>query len=383
MKKSVMVLAMIVITFSSSFSQTLEESIKNLATNAAKGYVAPLVSSFGSNVNGGLFHNAPAAEKVGFDFEFGIVGMGTFMRNDNNSTFSVQESFKFNKEQATDLVSFVEDGIFTTEQKAKLQTSYGAAYVDTIKNQLINAIVGSNFSAKISGPTLVGKKNDSVNVSFQGSPIKYTVLRVGGQDIEQDSFDVAKLAPIVNLPVTGILEDIAILPHLAPQIGIGTILGTRFTFRWLPNIALNSNVGKFSLSGWGVQHNPAVWFDSPLPIDVALSYFSQKITLGTLFTSKFTSYGLTASKRLGIGLANITPYAGFLLERSTMNFSYEYNEATPLGTTVSIPINFELQGENTSRIVVGLSAHLVFVTLNVDYNIAKYKSITTGLMFSL
>jgi hypothetical protein len=182
--------------------------------------------------------------------------------------------------------------------------------------------------------------------------------------------------------VGGLLDGVTLVPLAAPQLSLGTIVGTQFTFRYLPEVEIDSKIGKFKYFGWGLQHNPGIWFPNPLPINICASFFTQKLDVGTIFTTSATAYGINISKTFGPGALNITPYAGFMIESSKMTFTYDYEEPIPNTTIKSkSTISFELEGENKSRIILGLSLKLLFLNINADYNIAKYNSFTGGLMF--
>jgi len=159
---------------------------------------------------------------------------------------------------------------------------------------------------------------------------------------------------------------------------VGTIFGTRVTFRYLPSITISEEFGKFKYFGFGIQHNPGVLLPTPLPFDVAVGFFTQTLEIGTLFKAKTTAFGLNASKRLGVGPINITPYAGFMLEKSNIDITYDF-----IVDTQEINVAFELEGENRSRLTLGLSIRLLMLNFNADYNIGKYNSVTVGVMFTI
>ena len=188
----------------------------------------------------------------------------------------------------------------------------------------------------------------------------------------------------IVLPVTGYLGELKALPLAAPQLTLGTFVGSQFTFRYLPSTN-TQNLGKASYFGWGIQHNPAIWLGpvDVLPVDFSLSFFTQKLKVGTTFETKATAFGVNVSKRLGWGFLNLTPYAGFMFEKSTMSFSYTYIGPVPgsNGLAVSTPVTFDLESANKSRLVLGLSFKVLIVNINADYNIGKYNSATAGVMF--
>lgn len=343
-------------------AQTFEETMQKLSLDAAKAYVNPIVSGFGTDLNGGWFHRAPRATMLGFDLEFGVVGMGTFFKDENKS-FSSSGTFSFTQAQAQALTDFVNsDASIPAPSKAVVQ------------NYLVSQITQVPFTLSVSGPTVVGSKTDSVKIQFNSKTYNvpgYGQVTVPGQ--------------YVALPVVGFLQDLKALPLAAPQLSIGTFVGTQFTFRYLPSQDIK-DLGKATYFGWGIQHNPGIWFGAvdALPVDLSLSFFTQKIKFGDLFQSKATEFGVNVSKRLGWGFLNLTPYAGFMFESSTMSFAYNFYAPDPSNNyqpTKLEQVSFDLDSANKSRLVLGLSIKLLFVNVNADYNFGKYNSATAGVMF--
>jgi hypothetical protein len=345
----------------------LQGSLEKLSRDAAKQYVGPVVTGFGSDLNAGWFHRAPNAKAFNFDLEFGAVAMGTLF-SDENKVFSTSGAFQFTAQQAGALVDKVNDPSYS---------SLPEPYKSQARTQIINQIIGKDFPVGISGPTIIGSDKDSVKIGFQGGQFTFTDALGGQHTVTVPSNKIA-------LPVTGLLGDKKIMgknmvPLVAPQLSIGTVFGTQLTFRYLPDYQINSEIGKTKYFGWGIQHNPLVWVPGDVPVDLCASFFSQKINAGTIFEAKTTSFGVNASKRLGWGALNLTPYVGYMIEKSSMTFTYDYTLETPTG---KIPqrIVFDLEGENKSRLTLGLSIKVLIVNVNADYNIGTYNSFSAGVM---
>jgi hypothetical protein len=164
---------------------------------------------------------------------------------------------------------------------------------------------------------------------------------------------------------------------------VGTVLGTRAVFRYVPEISVTEDIGKFSWFGWGIQHNPGVFFPTPLPLDISISFAKQTIKLGDILEADTTAYGLTVSKKLGVGPISITPYAGYLIEKSTFHFVYDFTLDPGTAWEQNIPIDFIMEGENRSRITVGLCLKLLMFNINADYNMGNYNSVTVGVMIGI
>ncbi len=365
--KVIFTLAIFLFAVSNVFAQDeggdLEETLQQLSESAARGYITPIISAFGSNLNGGWFHSAPPPTKFGLKLEFGLVGMGTlFPEEQTYRHFSTSGSFRFNQSQATEII--VNSGLVA-------------------QAELIDAITQQDFTVGIEGATVIGSSDDTILVSFAGGDITFDTI-LGPQ--------TETLAPyVIDLGIGGLgdfLADVSFLPFAAPQASIGTILGTRAVFRYIPAVDIplvdiTEDIGQFSWFGWGVQHNPGVFFPNPLPLDVSIGYFKQNLKLGTLLEADTTAYGLTVSKTLGVGLFNITPYAGYLIEKSTLHFTYDFTLDAGTLYQQTFPIDFELEGENKSRITVGLSMKLLMFNINADYNMGNYNSVTFGIMIGI
>ena len=341
--------------------EDLKEFIEGLSMDAASKYVAPIVSAFGMNLNGGWFHKAPSSKMFGLDIEVGLVGMATFYPKDQQYlSFETTGEFRFNSEQAGELVAEL-------------------IMPQNVKDALIKEITGTEFTVGISGATVIGAVDDYIEISFSGADVTFIDPTTG----EEDTKTVG--AHVITLPIGGFeaISDLSFLPLAAPQLSLGTVFGTRVTFRYLPSITIDEELGKFKYFGFGIQHNPGVLLPTPLPFDVGVGYFTQTLEIGTLFKAKTTAFGLNASKRLGVGPISITPYAGFMLEKSNIDITYDFVLDEGTIDEQVIPIAFKLEGENRSRIVLGLSLRLLIFNINADYNIGKYKSFTVGFMFSM
>jgi hypothetical protein len=335
-------IVLLIFSFSSIlFAQngnSLEESLAKITGDASKNYVAPVSSAFGANLNTGWVHGAPSAKLFGVDIEIGFVGMATFF-SDENKTFSSSGSFRFDSLQAESIIP--------------------ANILGAQRNAIRNEIISKDFNVSISGPTIVGSNKDSVKVVFPGAVIQ-------GQTLGQKT---------VVLPVTGYLEELPALPLAVPQLTVGTVYGTSVSLRYLPEIQINSDLGKFKYFGFGLQHNPGAWLPVPLPVNVSAGFFTQTMEVGTIFKSSSTMFGLFASKKFGPGALSIEPYGGFAFESSKIDVSYDVVFDSPAGPQPS-KISYSLDGENSARFILGATLKLGLFGISVDYNMAKYSSVS-------
>ncbi|MEK7262877.1 MAG: DUF6588 family protein [Bacteroidota bacterium] len=358
--KLLRVFAIFMITLSLSTAITraddgIKESLQKLAEGVAKEYVGPIGSAFGANLNSGWMYRSPEAKTFGVDLDFGLVVMGAMFK-DESKKFDLSTSFTFDNATIDVLTS-------------SLSTLGG--FQSAVRNELY----GSGLTVNVSGPTVVGAKDDSILVSYTGTPVTVNVPGIG-----DTTFSLTPTNQV--LPVTGVLGDLSMLPLAAPQASIGTVFGTKLILRYLPSIEIDKKIGKFEYFGFGIQHNPFMFIPVPEPpVDVSLGFFTQTMTVGTIFESKATMFGLQASKTFGPGALNVTPYAGFSFEKSEMTITYEYTTEDPTNPsqTITNPIEFKLEGENKTRFTIGLSFKLAILKINAEYNLSKYNTIAAGL----
>lgn len=358
--------------------EDLEEMLENLSKDAGKQYIAPIVSALGSDLNGGWFHKASSQKIFNLDIEFGLVGMGTFYQ-DTDKNFSTNGQFRFSREQASQIIEGVD-----------LDPAY-EIYRDLIEDALIEEIIAMDITVGISGATIIGSSEDNIKIEFRGEDIIIS-NPLYGLPGEEETITLSLDPEMIILPVAGFgdfLEKISFLPFAAPQISVGTVLGTRAVFRYIPDIEIPGtesieDIGKFSWFGYGIQHNPAALLKANLPIDVSAGFFKQTIKLGDILQVKTTAFGFNVSKRLGSRFFNITPYGGYMLERSFIEVKYNFRVDVPGEIEPQEQeIELELEGENRSRITLGLSLRLLLFNINADYNIGKYNSMTVGLMLAI
>ena len=364
-------------------SEDLEATLMRLSRDVALGYISPVISPFASNLNGGWFHKAPKATIFNLDVEVGLVGMGTFFPDDDTGIrrFSTSGKFRFDSIQATNLVLNVD------------LTSFPLAIRDTLRTALADVITGAEYTVGIEGGTLIGDPTDDIEISFRATPIEVANPLFGAPG-EPETFMIDVPTETIILDgVAGfgeILADINFLPFAAPQASIGTILGTRAVFRYLPKISMPGNlsedIGDFEWFGWGIQHNPRAYIPIPFPVDISFGFFKQTLKIGNVFEASTTAYGISISKQLGVRVINLTPYAGYMIEKSKMSVNYQYKVD---GQTFNVEIEDleeAVNGENPSktRLTFGCNLRLLLFNVNVDYNIGKiYNSVTVGLMFAL
>ncbi|MHB8930181.1 MAG: DUF6588 family protein [Melioribacteraceae bacterium] len=340
------------LVFSSSFkAQSLDETLSKLSSTVGSAYVKPVISAFGSNLNSGWVSQFPSQTKLGFHLDLKIVAMGSFFADDAKN-FSTSGQFYFDNSQIDAILN-------------------GSGYADGTPqyNAILAAMQNRAFDVNFSGPTIIGKKSDFLKITFPGQTIT-----ASGQSYTVNS----KIIDVTQ--VQGFLDGIPAFPTAAAQLTVGTVFGTNVAIRYLPDIDIK-DMGKFKYFGAGIIHNPGVWFPNPLPLDLTVGFFTQKLTVGDIFESKATQMGIYASKTFGF-IISVTPYVGLTTETSKTTVSYDYlSNQTLNGVPVKAHISMEMEGENKSSAVVGLNIHLGIVNINADYKMAKTKTASAGISF--
>lgn len=344
--------------------KSLKETLQTLSEDAARSYLSPISSAFGTDLNAGWFHRAPKAKLLGFTFELGFVGMGAFFPDDSKS-FSTNGSFRFSESEAIKLVLNDPNTSVTYDQ------------LDFIQRAVVDKITREYFNVSMSGATIIGSSDEKIQITFEEKT--FTNVENTGQD-----FTVPE--QIVVLPVAGFKElaNISFLPLMSPQFSVGTVLGTKATFRWLPSVKLQDDLGDFTYFGFGIEHNPGIYLPTVLPLDLSLSFYTQQMDVGELFKTTTTSFGINASKQFGIRIFNVTPYAGFMFEKAKMQVSYDFVVNVPGALEPElIPVNFELESKNKNRLILGVNLMLLLFNINADYNIGQYNSFSVGIHFAI
>jgi len=352
MMKRVFLLVILVFSFVILQAATLDETLESLSGEAVESYVSPIVSAFGSNLNGGWFHWAPEKKVFGIDVEFGLVFMAS-MFPDDDKDFEANGNFQFTSEQAENIL-------------AGSSISPG----DIGYNELVQAIVEQDMEIDIHGATIIGDEDDHVMLEFPAQTIDV--------DVSGIPMSFPLVAYSVDSGIGGLLDGVDMLPLAAPQLSLGTIYGTKAAFRYMPTYEI-PDVGDFNYFGFGIQHNPKAWLPVPIPIDICASYFTQSMELGDYVSASATAFGINASKTFGFSFLSFTPYAGFMLESSNMEFKYSYDIGDINGVPAEpLDVKFDIDGENKSRITLGATFRLGIFNINADYNIGKYNSMTAG-----
>ncbi|MCK4312633.1 MAG: hypothetical protein KAW88_07855, partial [Candidatus Cloacimonetes bacterium] len=286
------------VTYVFADEESLEGSLQNLYEDVAKGYTNPIITGFGTSLNGGWFHSAPRSTVLGLDLEYGLVLMGSFFPA-GESTFEAKGNIQFGRNDCETITSFlVGDSL------------------EFIRDYLIESIMAQDIQVEIFGPTIIGASEDSIQIIF---PKQDFIIIIP----EEGEITVTVPEVIIGIPVGGLLEDLPFLPFFTQQLSIGTIYGTRFVFRFLPSSGSEDDIGEFSYFGFGIQHNPNSWLKKELPFNISASLFGQTLKIGSILTVEAAAFGINVSKTYGYKMLSFTPYGGLMLENCITKLKYD------------------------------------------------------------
>lgn len=309
--------------FAASAQDDLGKQLSKVADQNAISYLSPLLSAWGADLNSGFYHSADLHDILGFDVG---VKVGAVMVKDEDRVF--------------DLV-----------------------LPDQIKYGGVTLNAGVDYDKVIPGaPTALGDLSGREVKVKSSSPFMF--LR--GQTIF----------------TTPQGFDLKVVPLVMPQASIGLPFGLEVVGRFVPTLKLPSDIGKFNYIGLGVRHSIDQYIPL-IPIDIAIHFMTQKLTISDLNDNKIvgasgTAYGIELSKSLVL----FTVYGGYQIEKSSWDVEpYKYVNPTT-ATTIDIPV-FSVDGKNTSRFHAGVRLLLLIVNVHADYSFAKQPVITAGLGISL
>jgi hypothetical protein len=165
--------------------------------------------------------------------------------------------------------------------------------------------------------------------------------------------------------------DASLFSHGVAQITVGSLQGTEGYFRFLATPSLSSNkFPKTTLYGGGARHSITQYFPNA-PLDIAVGFSYNAMSMGDLIDIKSTMIGVQGSKTWDV----FTLYGGTGWEQSTLKLNYTTSGAE--GT----PVNVELNGDNTFRVTAGGLVKLGFFKIFADANIGSLVVFTGGIGF--
>ena len=290
--KIILILVSLLLAFNGLLASEFDENLQQLLEENGKGYVKPLVTAFGSNLNAGLYNTADVLKPsilrpVRFGFSFHTM---LAMIPSSDKTFNARN---------------IDD-----------------TYTETA--------------------TVFGKEGGEF----------------AGEKIYPDGFDIS------------------MFPLFVPQFRLGLPAGNELMVRYLPALDFQ-DYGELTFWGVGLKHSIDQYI--PLfPLKLAVQGAYQSLSVGEYVDLTNIAVNAHASKTILM----LTIYGGLGYEETTLKAKYDYDpDFNGIG---SIPVEFELKGDNTFRMTAGFRyAILPFIHLSADYTVSQYQVVTLGLGMSL
>ena len=187
-----------------------------------------------------------------------------------------------------------------------------------------------------------------------------------------------KTGPLAGTPIFTTPQgyDYSRLPLFAPQAAIGLPFGIEVIGRFLPSTNIG-DAGKVNFVGFGLRYD-IDQFIPFCPVDLAVHFMTQKVTVDDKNGNKIMSLGGTAfGAEVSKSLIFITLYSGLQFESSKLSVEpYNYTDPT---TGVLGQINgFSVTGADKTRFLVGVRFLLAVINLHADYSLSKYPVLTAG-----
>ncbi len=174
--------------------------------------------------------------------------------------------------------------------------------------------------------------------------------------------------------------DVGSFAIAAPQIRVGSVLGTEAMVRFIAFRIGDSELGDVMMAGFGVRHSLSQYMGPTPVVDIAASFFWQDFKLGEnsngddLSRTKTYSFGAQVSKKLG---NVINPYTG--LYYNTYKTDIAYTSETS-GDPESIELSFD---DAFVQFTLGLELNLWIFNVWGEYNIAERQSFGAGFGLAL
>lgn len=315
-------ISLMVVSVSVAQQNDLSAQLTKIIGANANNYLEPLASGLGADLNSGIYHSADLHNILGFDIgvKVGLATIGT-----DHKTFDFV---------LPDQLSYTDP---TTQTTFTLHA-----------NSDYNPIVHNS-------PTFAGAKTGQPVLVSQSSI--YVPLRGQTIFVTPQGFDLSRL------------------PMFAPQAAIGLPFGIEVIGRFLPSTSIG-DAGKINFVGFGARYD-IDQFIPFCPVDIAVHFMTQKVTVDDKSGNKLMSLGGTAfGAEVSKSFLILTLYGGFQIESSKLTVD-SYTTDPIFGQTAKIS-GFSINGADKSRALVGIRFLLAVINIHADYSFSKYPVLTAG-----
>jgi hypothetical protein len=166
--------------------------------------------------------------------------------------------------------------------------------------------------------------------------------------------------------------DMDYLVLAAPELRVGSFMGTRAIVRWIVVKLGDADLGDMSLFGIGAEHSLSQYMPT-LPFHLAAGLMYQSFDIGDVLSSNYIQFRVTGSRAVSSWLE---PYAGIGYDSFGLKGEYTYKAE---GTEENVKI--ELDRDNSLHAVLGVNLHLGGFTAHSEYNLAAESGVTVGFGF--
>ncbi|RLC50981.1 MAG: hypothetical protein DRZ79_03500 [Candidatus Cloacimonadota bacterium] len=293
------------------YGENVQDKLLSFADENGKGYIKPLVTSFGTNINSGLFNTA----KVLKPFKFGILFNGTLAFIPSEEKTFVAKRPQLYDASGTPLYE---------EEELESATVYGKE--------------GAVFHVNSDLPDEI--KNELKDLKLPNGASHTT-----------------------NIPF---------VPLVIPQINLGLPYGNEIMFRMMPSFEMSEKIGAISFWGISLKHSIDQYLPGIIPIDLAVQTAYQSMKLSDIMTFNNFAANAEISKKLqsltiyaGLGYENSKLNAKYESELTYVN---ENNDVV----TEPLQMDFDVEGDNNFRATFGFRISVLLLKLYADYSVCKY-----------
>ncbi|MCH7574275.1 MAG: hypothetical protein IIA59_04030 [Candidatus Marinimicrobia bacterium] len=323
--------------------ESLEDKLREMVSDNAKGYLAPVATAFGTSMNSGTFRKARPHKLFGFDATVNF-----------SFTAIPQTALTYDFIVIKDLTLPIPLGTTT------YQVPLDGDQLYPVDNRATPTFFGSD-----AGVTLA----PDADYAFNATKTYLVGQGVPGASVDAIETDIRNLitSELTFNTIGGI--NLEFLPMVMPQIALGLPFGLEFMLRGF-TVPLGDGGDELKFSGYGVKF----YLNKVLPTiplvfpAMSVGYYRTNMDLAGVITASNNIINFQASKSIPF----ITVYGGIGLENSSISIMVDDAQGNNL-------LDFKLDGENRFRTTVGVRLKLLLLSINYDYNAGEYVAHNIGL----
>jgi len=331
---------LILLIISNVSAKDFSSSIQKLAGENAEKYVMPLIEGFSSGLNTGLYNKASVApgKLIPVGFDIGFCTMFAMVPEDKtNFAYNLSENSilfplgSLNDDLEDINLSFMDIYNSNSDKTPTIAgDGKGVRFIAKNDNEIYDAVKSELIAQGVSSAVI---DNNSTEIQ------NYINSNLSGK--------VPNFQFPDGLGVAGV-------PAIALQANVRLpFIGLEVSGRYLPEIKMSSDIGKFKMYGLGLRKS------IPIPI--------VDVTAGVFYE---------IGKSIGIPfLLSFSPYAGVSMSSTKAELKYTIENDVIPGMD-SQDFKYDIELDNDFAFNLGLTAQIVPLTyLNVDYKQGDYSAV--------